>query len=190
MNPQNLAFLFITHDFGLYRWSSLFYAWHFCLAVITHRVLSSFHFLISVHYSHSPRYMQCPTLIIFLHFSSQSSIAHSPFFFLFFFFSPRFLRFYLSLASLSPINEINYSRILPTLLSCMIYSITSTFLSPHLRRRWKSICLWVSSSGGIFACIRVMLVHWMHLLSDLILRVQSIPCDWQPCSLPEFVRSL
>jgi hypothetical protein len=38
----------ITHDFGLYRWSSLFYAWHFCLAVITHRVLSSFHFFMIV----------------------------------------------------------------------------------------------------------------------------------------------
>ncbi|KAJ5486963.1 hypothetical protein N7530_001263 [Penicillium desertorum] len=29
MNPQNLASLFITHDIGLYRWSFLFYAWHF-----------------------------------------------------------------------------------------------------------------------------------------------------------------
>ena len=131
----------------------------------------------------------CPFTFFFFFFFFFFSFF-SFFFFFFFFFSPRFLRFYLSLASLSPINEINYSRILPTLLSCMIYSITSTFLSPHLRRRWKSIRLGVSSFGGIFACIRVMLVHWMHLLSDLILRVQSIPCDWQPCSLPEFVRSL
>ncbi|KAJ5236866.1 hypothetical protein N7489_006957 [Penicillium chrysogenum] len=45
MNPQNLAFLFITHDFGLYRWSSLFYAWHFCLAL--HDIFHHFHLSLS-----------------------------------------------------------------------------------------------------------------------------------------------
>lgn len=152
--------------------------------------LSSFHFhFISVHYSHSPRYMQCPTLI-FSSFSILISNLQLSIHFFFFFFSPSFDSFDLVLSFSDQTFFSNQwdqqfkDPFQPLLAAWYISSLLP--LSRHLWHRWQTIGLRVSSPRGIFACIRDISAPSMHLLSDL--RAQSIPATGPDlfCSLPEF----
>lgn len=90
----------------------LFYAWHLCLAVITHRVLPFFFslpFHLGTLFPFATLYA-VPDVNLFFQFSSQ--IFNSSFTFFFFLLSIPSICVYLSLMNLSsPINENNNSRI-------------------------------------------------------------------------------
>lgn len=114
----------------------LFYAWHLCLAVITHRVLPFFFslpFHLGTLFPFATLYA-VPDVNLFFFFNShlKSSIIHSLFFFFFFFSFFRFLRFGFIFLWSNFLLQSMRSTIqgsFPTPLSRMIYFIAPTSLS-------------------------------------------------------------